>query len=109
MVSDHAFGCSDDAKAISVRLFFFFLNDRAPPEIYPLPLHDALPICARRYERSRPCLGGANAPRKVPPLTLAGHFLADLLHRQFSQGFPMWFFIRSSEDRRGRKIGRAHV
>src|SRR5256886_8113849 len=24
--------------------FFFFLNDTAPPEIYPLPLHDALPI-----------------------------------------------------------------
>src|SRR3712207_7389852 len=27
-------------------LFFFFLNDPAPPEIYPLPLHDALPIPA---------------------------------------------------------------
>src|SRR2546427_5081245 len=26
--------------------FFFFLNDPAPPEISPLPLHDALPICA---------------------------------------------------------------
>src|SRR2546426_1468513 len=25
-------------------LFFFFLNDPAPPEISPLPLHDALPI-----------------------------------------------------------------
>src|SRR5256886_10268517 len=25
-------------------LFFFFFNDTAPPEIYPLPLHDALPI-----------------------------------------------------------------
>src|SRR2546428_8049811 len=25
--------------------FFFFLNDPAPTEIYPLPLHDALPIC----------------------------------------------------------------
>src|SRR5258708_2441488 len=25
--------------------FFFFLNDTAPPEIYPFPLHDALPIC----------------------------------------------------------------
>src|SRR3989440_11398419 len=25
-------------------LFFFFLNDPAPPEIYPLPLHAALPI-----------------------------------------------------------------
>src|SRR2546426_9985685 len=24
--------------------FFFFLNDPPPPEIYPLPLHDALPI-----------------------------------------------------------------
>src|SRR3989440_2127475 len=25
--------------------FFFFFNDTAPPEIYPLSLHDALPIC----------------------------------------------------------------
>src|SRR3972149_3515343 len=25
--------------------FFFFLNDPAPPEISPLPLHAALPIC----------------------------------------------------------------
>src|SRR2546425_7634710 len=25
--------------------FFFFLNDTATTEIYPLPLHDALPIC----------------------------------------------------------------
>src|SRR3954449_5747121 len=28
--------------------FFFFLNNPAPPEIYPLPLHDALPICLHR-------------------------------------------------------------
>src|SRR2546422_7610829 len=28
--------------------FFFFLNDTAPTEIYPLPLHAALPICAGR-------------------------------------------------------------
>src|SRR5258708_25282513 len=27
--------------------FFFFLNDPAPPEIYPLSLHDALPISYR--------------------------------------------------------------
>src|SRR2546427_212540 len=26
--------------------FFFFFNDTAPTEIYPLPLHDALPISA---------------------------------------------------------------
>src|ERR1043166_3472782 len=27
-----------------VFVFFFFFNSRAPTEIYPLPLHDALPI-----------------------------------------------------------------
>src|SRR4030043_769835 len=31
-------------RSISVLLFFF--NDRAPPEISPLSLHDALPISA---------------------------------------------------------------
>src|SRR3712207_7809513 len=25
---------------------FFFFNDAAPTEIYPLPLHDPLPICS---------------------------------------------------------------
>src|SRR3989338_6761588 len=30
-------------SSISYSLFFFF-NDPAPTEIYPLPLHDALPI-----------------------------------------------------------------
>src|SRR2546429_1285581 len=32
---------------------FFFLNDPATPEIYPLPLHAALPISGRR-RRGRP-------------------------------------------------------
>src|SRR2546430_16442307 len=27
--------------------FFFFFNDTATPEIYPLSLHDALPICLK--------------------------------------------------------------
>src|SRR5256885_11852661 len=29
-------------------MFFFFFNDTAPPEIYTLPLHDALPISGTR-------------------------------------------------------------
>src|SRR3712207_8927740 len=29
---------------------FFFFNDTATPEIYTLPLHDALPIYARRAD-----------------------------------------------------------
>src|SRR6202047_2705154 len=32
------------AKARSASFCFFFFNDTAPPEIYPLSLHDALPI-----------------------------------------------------------------
>src|SRR5438270_14004834 len=31
-------------SATTLTLFFFF-NDTAPPEIYTLSLHDALPIC----------------------------------------------------------------
>src|SRR2546430_14386786 len=35
--------------------FFFFLNDPPPPEIYPLPLHAALPISRERLgQRRRP-------------------------------------------------------
>src|SRR2546421_411959 len=29
---------------VQLLLIFFFLNDPAPPEISPFPLHDALPI-----------------------------------------------------------------
>src|SRR2546421_8837633 len=34
--------------------FFFFFNDTATPEISPLPLHDALPICPTRPASSAP-------------------------------------------------------
>src|SRR3712207_6882753 len=32
-------------------IYFFFLNDTATPEIYPLSLPDALPICGRVTSR----------------------------------------------------------
>src|SRR5256886_14908246 len=32
-------------EKIKKEAFFFFFNDTPPPEIYPLPLHDALPFC----------------------------------------------------------------
>src|SRR2546430_10451245 len=32
--------------------FFFFLNDTAPTEIYPLPLHAALPISPANQRKS---------------------------------------------------------
>src|SRR5256886_5923724 len=34
--------------------FFFFFNDTPPTEIYPLPLHDALPISSIRSSPPRP-------------------------------------------------------
>src|SRR2546427_5006971 len=34
--------------------FFFFLNDPAPPEISPLPLHAALPISPLQFRRHDP-------------------------------------------------------
>src|ERR1039457_7375296 len=37
---------SDPCQLVAAQLscLFFFFNDTAPTEIYPLPLHDALPI-----------------------------------------------------------------
>src|SRR2546421_10535636 len=43
-------------------LIFFFFNDTATTEIYPLSLHDALPICAGHQRAA----GGRERARKVP-------------------------------------------
>src|SRR5256886_16062421 len=39
--------CGLVERRAPVVYFFFFLNDAAPPDIYPLPLHAALPIWGR--------------------------------------------------------------
>src|SRR3989337_2144019 len=39
--------------AVVFFFFFFFFNDTATPEIYPLPLHDALPISLLRGGQRR--------------------------------------------------------
>src|SRR3712207_8881378 len=53
---------------------FFFLNDPATTEIYPLPLHDALPIwggpCDPRRRDAGKSKGGAAAER---PAGTAAH------------------------------------
>src|SRR2546428_5035834 len=48
--------------------FFFFFNDPAPTEIYPLPLHDALPIFSGPIalsDAALPAAIGSNARRKT--------------------------------------------
>src|SRR3954462_10051686 len=43
---------------------FFFLNDPAPPEIYPLPLPDALPIFPPRRRAAAPRPPSHQFPRR---------------------------------------------
>src|ERR1022692_2637660 len=58
-----AYTLSDASWSSSLRatdpVCFFFFNDTAPPEIYPLSLHDALPIYfihnERIHARTCPC------------------------------------------------------
>src|SRR5256884_3082403 len=83
----------------------FFFNDPAPPEIYPLSLHDALPILSGGVRsRSR---AGAHEPRRAGtgahPARLAGvvpaavgRFAARPLHRE-----------RAAVSRRGRLCSRS--
>src|ERR1043166_10190794 len=46
---------------------FFFFNDTATTEIYPLSLHDALPICLRRSsDGTSKHQGGSTSTSTVP-------------------------------------------
>src|SRR2546425_2340855 len=86
--------------AIIVFFFFFFLNDPATTEIYPLPLHDALPISIPRGLRRRvrrageanravvvavlllPVLSRAGADGAGPPAARRRGFRADVAARR---------------------------
>src|SRR5260370_40923910 len=50
-ISDHA--CAFPVPAAHSTVIFFFFNNPATPELYPLPLPDALPIY-RRHRRLLP-------------------------------------------------------
>src|SRR5258707_9247810 len=53
--------------------FFFFFNDTATPEIYPLSLHDALPICPGGDAAPPPA---ADPACRVPAASLASIVLS---------------------------------
>src|SRR3990167_8285644 len=72
---------------------FFFFNDTAPTEIYPLPLHDALPIWRDREsppstrsssptERTRRCTGRTGRSEEH----------TSELQSQSNLVFPLFFF-----------------
>src|SRR2546426_8012462 len=82
----------------SCALFFFFFNDPATTEIYPLPLHDALPICYTYAAENRLISvdGGSTAThsydalgRRAEKITSAGKYdyIYDLAGKVISEEY----------------------
>src|SRR5438045_9565417 len=57
---------STQLRLLSLFLFFFFLHDPAPTEIYTLSLHDALPIFVLTCFWSGPNLSDPGRSAQVP-------------------------------------------
>src|SRR5260370_37595442 len=106
--------CLIPSKVTMLRLqgsAFFFLNDPAPPETYPLPLHDALPIYWARSGTTTKSIVTPPAGRasvgpvmvtSVPPTRITP---AD----RFAMSPPRTSKTRSTPPTSSREIGRAHV
>src|SRR2546430_11288403 len=73
--------------------FFFFFNDTATPEIYPLSLHDALPILRAR-ERGVPAERDFHR-RREPAEPIAAVFLME--ERRFGEVHLTRHVLRSEE------------
>src|SRR3989475_3898547 len=65
-----------------LRSLFFFFNDTATPEIYPLPLHDALPILMAAADIAR-----KNGPTTIA-ITASGSPLASACHIHLAADHP---------------------
>src|SRR5258707_12540275 len=59
----HSTACVYSSPASCV-FFFFFFNDPATPEIYPLPLHDPLPIFRSTAKHTPASPGRASLSRR---------------------------------------------
>src|SRR5256885_7584089 len=75
--------------------FFFFLNDPATPEIYTLPLHDALPISERIAATDVSYTPIRRSPTFFPPAAASGSHCPD--------GPLMKYSRRPSDDHAGPK------
>src|SRR2546430_14799513 len=88
--------------------FFFFFNDTPTPEIYTLPLHDALPISAglggRAARAAAPSAAGPRAGQAAPPARAPCSRGAALVGRPLAAAFQHPC-LRPPVG----QIGRAHV
>src|SRR3989442_12482643 len=87
--------------------FFFFFNDTATTEIYPLSLHDALPICGERGRGGRQ--GVRAVPRQAPERGEGS--AARLRSRARRQHGPCHFRTAQGEsaDRKSTRLNSSHV
>src|SRR2546426_10600104 len=92
-------------------IFFFFFNDTAPPEIYPLSLHAALPISGCGRSRTRDCDARGGAPARATVRGLL--YLPDNVELRVSVvAAPLPGVPRSTGNEQAvgaAEIGRAHV
>src|SRR5256885_16886309 len=91
-------------------IFFFFLNDTAPTETSPLPLHDALPIWQRvavgRAIAPQPAVFLFDEPLSNLDAKLRVQTRAEITKLQATLGTTS---VYVTHDQIEAKIGRAHV
>src|SRR5256885_12813865 len=96
-------------------LFFFFLNDPAPPEISTLPLHDPFPIFALAadiYSGDRMIgFAGQLSPARasVPGAVLVAELHADLLATQSAEKFRELERFPAITDRKSTRLNSSHL
>src|SRR4051794_41329251 len=81
-----------------VRIRCFFLNVTAPPDFYPLSLHDALPICCAgtagratmRCTTSRSPIGPARSEEHTSELQSPVHLVCRLLLEKKKSNSHCW-------------------
>src|SRR2546430_12335801 len=93
---------------------FFFFNDTAPPEIYTLSLHDALPIFPRLTERSTASQFDQIAID--PPRNASYHVGDSLLIARVDRDIEGWGgvvvplgVVRVTEDRKSTRLNCSHI
>src|SRR2546428_6990874 len=89
-----------------VMFLFFFFNDTAPPEIYPLSLHDALPILFDTYDGS-PLSSACPMRRALDGSRLKPEHLLILGTRSYNQ-VELDLVVGAGPDRKSTRLNSSH-
>src|SRR2546421_4529014 len=94
----------------SVFVFFFFFNDTAPTEIYPLPLHDALPISVDACRLAPGGTFAAGTGNSAPTPCPAGTFNPDAGATTAAgcTAAPAGSFAAGTRDRKSTRLNSSH-